>query len=81
MIEGVICFCCDNRYGAENNNLSGQYNLCYECEQSQIEDKNDIHKELMNDLMNTVMDFWIEYNYCAGKPGFENRKEFICEEF
>ena len=71
----VLCKCCMKMYGAENNNLSGQCNLCYDCE----EDMKNERKDFLNELMDSVMDFWIDYNYSAGRKGYENREEYIYE--
>ena len=47
---------------------------------SSLDYKQD-HKELFNnviveELEDEVMEFWMNYNYKAGKPGYEDREEW-----
>ena len=37
----------------------------------------DKFKEVLNELEDEVMDYWIHYNYTAGKRGYEDREEWI----
>ena len=37
----------------------------------------DKFKEVLNELEDEVMDFWINYNHAAGKRGYEDREEWI----
>tara|TARA_S200002703_G_scaffold56214_1_gene48821 strand:- start:213 stop:452 length:240 start_codon:yes stop_codon:yes gene_type:complete len=74
--EMMRCSCCMNLYGGDNNNFSGKLNLCYDCDVAIKEERNDF----LDELMDAVMDYWIDYNYKSGKKGYENRKEFIYDE-
>ena len=37
----------------------------------------DKFKEVLNELEDEVMDYWINYNHAAGKRGYEDREEWI----
>ena len=37
----------------------------------------DKFKEVLNELEDEVMDFWINYNHMTGKRGYEDREEWI----
>ncbi len=74
--EMMRCSCCMTMYDGDNNNMSGVNNLCYDCDVAIKEERNDF----LDELMGAVCEYWIEYNYTAGKKGYEHREEFIYDE-
>jgi hypothetical protein len=56
--------------------IGKQYTIIKETEKN----KKLFSNIIQNELLDEVMEFWIDYNYKAGKVGYEDREEYIYEE-